>query len=251
MKYDTPGEYTLVYKTVDGCGNKTEQIRTVVANDIKTVLFTDGTLIINERSNDRVANILEHGTVVKEYTPAPYYFHSQNSQPWTDERTQILKIKMGGEVPVPTMQWYFMALPKVKEIDLTGMVFGRDCSFLYTFMGCFELEKINTELINTERTMSLLNAFNECFSLETLDLSGMGTGWMTVMENAFQWCSKLKTIYVNENWWPAAPADSKVFEGCESLVGGDGTAYSIENIYAPYAWIDGRDGKPGYMTVKE
>lgn len=251
MKYTEPGTYELQYRAVDDCGNETIETRTIVVNDVKTALFTDGTLIINERSADRQSNIEEHGAVIKEYRPAPYYFHSQNDQPWTNERTQILKVKMGGEVPVPTLQWYFMALPKVKEIDLTGAVFDIQCGMLYTFMGCYELEKVNMELFNAERTMSMLNAFNECWSLETLDLSGMGTGWLTVMDDTFKYCSKLKTIYVNSNWWTGVPATTPVFEGCTSLVGGNGTRYSEENIYASYAWIDGRDGSPGYMTVKE
>lgn len=33
MKYDAPGEYTLVYKATDECGNETEQIRTIVVEE--------------------------------------------------------------------------------------------------------------------------------------------------------------------------------------------------------------------------
>ena len=71
MKIDTEGTYTLRYTAEDECGNVTTEDRTVNAINItySTVLFTDGTFIINEKSTDRAANIALHGAVTNEYDP--------------------------------------------------------------------------------------------------------------------------------------------------------------------------------------
>ena len=49
MKIDTEGTYTLRYTAEDECGNVTTEDRTVVVENItyRTVLYTDGTFIIN------------------------------------------------------------------------------------------------------------------------------------------------------------------------------------------------------------
>lgn len=48
-----------------------------------TLLYTDGTLMMNEDSSHRAANIAAHGAVVKEYTDFDYNTEliNYNSQP--------------------------------------------------------------------------------------------------------------------------------------------------------------------------
>lgn len=48
MKIDTDGTYTLQYTAEDSCGNETIEERTVIVASPRTVLYTDGTFIINE-----------------------------------------------------------------------------------------------------------------------------------------------------------------------------------------------------------
>lgn len=48
MKINTDGTYTLQYTAVDSCGNETIEERTVIVASPRTVLYTDGTFIINE-----------------------------------------------------------------------------------------------------------------------------------------------------------------------------------------------------------
>ena len=63
MQIDTAGTYTLKYTAEDECGNVTEVEREVVAEQIsyRTVLYTDGTFIINEKDSDQAANEALHG----------------------------------------------------------------------------------------------------------------------------------------------------------------------------------------------
>ena len=63
MHFDTDGVYTLLYTAEDSCGNETIEERTVEVISYNTVLFTDGTFIINEKSTDRAANSALHGAV--------------------------------------------------------------------------------------------------------------------------------------------------------------------------------------------
>ena len=55
---------------------------------------------------------------------------------------------------------------------------------------------------------------------------------------------------MSNNWSVAAVDESSyMFDGCENLVGGNGTTYDSSNIYASYAHIDEADN-PGYLTYK-
>ena len=56
MHFDTNGVYTLLYTAEDSCGNETIEERTVEVFGYSTVLYTDGTFIINEKSTGRDAN---------------------------------------------------------------------------------------------------------------------------------------------------------------------------------------------------
>lgn len=92
--------------------------------------------------------------------------------------------------------------------------------------------------------------FNECSSLATLDLSSWSIPKAMKMEDMFKNCSSLKTIYACEDWPLGEPKGfSPTFDGCISLVGGNGTMYSEMHADAYYACID-RDGTPGYFTAK-
>ena len=71
------------------------------------------------------------------------------------------------------------------------------------------------------------------------------------MAYMFYGCSDLVSIYVSSGWSTAAVLSStNMFNGCTSLVGGQGTTYDANHINQTYAHIDGGTSNPGYFTAK-
>ena len=70
------------------------------------------------------------------------------------------------------------------------------------------------------------------------------------MNYMFNGCSGLTTIYADSDWsTDNVTNSSNMFDGCTSLVGGNGTEYDASHTDAEYARID-RPGQPGYFTEK-
>ena len=109
------------------------------------------------------------------------------------------------------------------------------------------LENLNTSNINNMSKM-----FGNCSSLTELDLRGFDTSNVTDMSMMFYACSNLKTIYVGKGWTTTSGANClKLFKGCTSLVGGNGTPYDSQKTGEEYAREDGglASSTPGYFSV--
>ena len=88
--------------------------------------------------------------------------------------------------------------------------------------------------------------------MTSLDLSSFDTSNVTEMRGMFRYCSGLATIYADEAKWSTANLfffRDDIFDGCTSLVGGNGTVYDSNHTDAEYARID-KPGQPGYFTYK-
>ena len=118
---------TGIYKnntlTVSNVTNNTTC--TVTFSPASTVLYTDGTLIINEKASDRQSNITTHGAVTNEYTPLSnqnaYVFNSYTSQPWESQKTSITSVEIGQTIePTSTAYWFF-ALTNMTSGDFTNL----------------------------------------------------------------------------------------------------------------------------------
>ena len=161
-----------------------------------------------------------------------------------------------------------------ESIDLSNANTEEVTNMTAMFSQCQKLTELNITNFNTEKVKYMSSMFNKCKALENVDLSSFSTpnlSYVDYMFNyceklkvldlssfdmsnvsksgfgyMFQYCSNLKTIYTSEDW-PYYP-DSKLFWGCTSLVGGNGTAYNENNVNMEYARIDGKDGQPGYFT---
>ena len=105
--------------------------------------------------------------------------------------------------------------------------------------------------LNTEDVVNTSRMFQACLLLTSLDLSHFNTANVNRMNNMFSGSSKLTTIYAGDEWSTAAVTNSNaMFNGCTSLVGGQGTAYDADHVDAEYAHIDGGTANPGYFTEK-
>ena len=107
------------------------------------------------------------------------------------------------------------------------------------------------ENLNVSEASSLRYMFGWCRSLETVDLSSFDTSNVEDMSCMFFGCSALKTVFAREfDTDSLNPSGGNyMFDGCESLVGGKGTAYDSTRVDATYARLDGGSSAPGYFTA--
>ena len=153
-----------------------------------------------------------------------------------------------------SMTSMFKNCSSLVSIDLSGM--GSDHIYSYSnmemFKGCTSLKKINMSGYNFGSSSFYGGAggFNDLPSLEEIDLSNVKMNSMTNMPQLFMNCPSLRKIYVSDDWsMDSITLSADMFNGCTSLVGGNGTTYDESNPKdKTYAIIDGTNGQPGYFT---
>jgi len=70
------------------------------------------------------------------------------------------------------------------------------------------------------------------------------------MRRMFYGCYALKTILVGSGWnVDNVTYYDNMFYNCKKLTGGNGTTYQADKTDKTYAFIDGKDGDPGYLTL--
>ena len=152
--------------------------------------------------------------------------------------------------PTSTSYWfYYMSnLQSITGIEYlnTSEVTRMDCMFT----GCSGLTSLDVSRFNTDKVEGMRYMFASCNRLARLDLSNFYTSKVTDMTDMFNGDGSLKTIYVGYGWSTAAVTVSYgMFTNCNSLKGGQGTAYNTSNPKdATYAHIDGGTSNPGYFT---
>lgn len=180
---------------------------------------------------------------------------------------------------VTDMEGMFMNCTSIAHLDLSHFNTSKVTSMPALFFNCTNLQEVNLSNFDTSNVTSMTMMFSGCKSLVTLDLSNFNTSnvkFMNIMfsecsdlkilnigsfdtRNAadnmtmmFQYCGKLETIYVGRKWTATNVGSWAMFNGCNSLVGGQGTKY-IETQYQSgsnqYAHIDGGPSNPGYLTA--
>ena len=110
---------------------------------------------------------------------------------------------------------------------------------------------VGIENLKTPNVTDMYGMFWECWSITSLNLSSFYTESVTDMGSMFAGCRSLTTISVSSGWSTSslfASGSLGMFEGCTSLVGGEGTTYDSSHTDASYAHIDGGSSNPGYLT---
>lgn len=139
--------------------------------------------------------------------------------------------------------------------SLTALGLGHfDTSNVYymdsMFHGCEGLTSLDVSKFTNSKVMYMGGMFMGCNSLTSLDLSNFDTQNVAIMRDMFRSCSSLTTIYVGEKWSVGDNVTSTgMFQGCTSLIGGQGTVYNADHTDHTYAHIDVA-GNPGYLTQK-
>ncbi len=119
------------------------------------------------------------------------------------------------------------------------------------FDGCSSLPSIDLSGFNTANVDRMFGMFENCHSLTRLDLGTFNTAKVNQMTRMFANCDHLKTIYVSDEWSTVSLLYSgRMFAGCNSLVGGQGTTFHDGHVDGGYAHIDGGPSNPGYLTKR-
>ena len=72
---------------------------------------------------------------------------------------------------INSFTYMFDGCIKIKNIDLTSVIFSSPSSMAYVFNGCKSLESVNLSTLNTRQITSANNAFNNCTSLTNIIFS--------------------------------------------------------------------------------
>ena len=289
MVFDEAGTYQIEYTATDECGNTTNAERTVIVEappTYRTVLYTDGTFIINESSRDEAANVAEHGQPTNVYIPFDpngatdvdkYIFSYFDSVLWYNQKSSISSIEIGSEIAPTSCRFWFSECSNCTSINVSHldtrnlksmkeMFYG--CSSLTTldlsnfdtsnvrimqgvFRSCSLLTSVDLSSFNTSNAENMENMFASCNALTSLDLSGFNTSNVEVMSSMFKNSKNIVTIYVSSDFnVTQVTSSSDMFYNCTHLVGGAGTVWSSSYIDKTRAKIDGGVGDEGYFTAK-
>jgi surface protein len=152
--------------------------------------------------------------------------------------------------PTTTYSWFYsmnnlQSITGMKEYLNTSEV----TDMKRMFSSCASLQMLDLTSFNTAKVTDMSEMFSNCNEMTALDLSSFDTHNVTTMHAMFFRCAGLKTIYVGDGWSPQGA--SQMFEGCISLVGGEGTTYDSSHTGYDYAHVDGGTDNPGYLSVKK
>lgn len=153
---------------------------------------------------------------------------------------------------VTDMEEMFFGCKELQELNVSNFRTGSVTNMSSMFNTCTALRNIDVTNFNTSSVTNMSSMFFYCFGLEELDLTSFQTRNVTDMTMMFGFCPALTTIYVNEENWNTVyvSASNDMFQECQKLVGGMGTAWSSDHVGLDYAHIDFGPDNPGYLTAR-
>lgn len=239
MKIDTEGTYTLRYTAEDECGNVTTEDRTVVVAlpvTYRTVLYTDGTLIINESSRDQATNEALHGSATNVYAPfdpdgdtnvEKYIFSSAYDRPWNYKT--LSKAEIGSPIsPYSTANW-FKNSNCPNGVDLTLLDASRVTSMRSMFENCDGVSSLDLSHLDTSAVTDMSYMFFGCDKLATLNVS-IDTSAVTNMESMFGSCDLLTSIDVSSFDTSNVTNMAEMFDGCRSVTNFDLQSFDTKAV---------------------
>ena len=153
---------------------------------------------------------------------------------------------------VTDMSRMFISCQSLTSLDLSSFNTAKVTDMGYIFCGCKKLKSVDLSSFRTENLKDMMGMFKSCESLTILDLSRFKTSQSYILTiDMFKGCKQLQTIYVGSGWNLDNTTNSntsEMFEGCESIVGEQGTTYDADHVDKEYAHIDGGTSNPGYLT---
>lgn len=155
-----------------------------------TTLYEDGTLVINEPSTQRVANMALHGKVMTQYGPATAENNWQHN--WAGD-SRIKKAQFA---------------TAVKPVSMSGW-----------FSGCTGLEEIDWTNLDSSDCTDMSSLFNECSSMRVNDLSQLDTSKVTNFSGMFRAMKPFDGFMEYVNAWDTSSGVNfaSMFSGMKGL----------------------------------
>ena len=236
------------------------------AVNYRTVLYSDGTLIINERSTNREANEREHGTAEFEcepFTGKNYVCTASGAtqQPWYSVQSRIEAVEFGSLIQPTNIGYWFYGCANLASFDATNLDVSKctrmDALFQQAMTASglsVDLDLSGFDLSSLTNSKGLQNVFYKATGIHSIDVSGWVVKSGVACTNMFSVQSRtLTTIYADSktNFGAVTTANSaNMFKNDTGLSGGNGTLYNASYLTATYARLD-KAGSPGYFTLKQ
>ena len=150
---------------------------------------------------------------------------------------------------VTDMGLMFGLCDRITKLDLRNFDTSNVNDMNKMFYKCESMTDLDLSSFETSNVNNMANMFEECKKLKVIDLSSFDTKKVTNITKMFINCPALEDIVVSNTWSNSAVKEgNNVFDGCTSLIGGNGTAYDPDKIDYTYACADTEE-TPGYLTL--
>ena len=151
----------------------------------------------------------------------------------------------------------FNGCTKLKTLNLKNINTSGVTTMAGLFNGLSSIEKLDLGSFDTSNVTNMQGMFSGMTSLKELNLKNFDTSHVSNMRQMFYQDSNLRTILALPSFDTSAVTNgANMFEGCTSLIGGQGTKYVDIEVSDPgqyntvqYALIDGLGGNQGYFTM--
>ena len=214
---------------------------TVTFETISTVLYNDGTLIINENFQNRNDNITKHGSVTKEYeafsNSNSYVLDSSESQLWYNEKNNILSVEIDQVIQPTSTAYWFAELTEMNIADLsnlnTSQVINMNSMFrnAVTNGGDFEvygLSNWDTSKVTNMNSMFLRLGINS-YGWNIGNISKWDTSKVTDMSEMFAYtCPYISSYNLDLSSWDTSSVTNMV--GMFSGAGYNSKSWSVGDL---------------------
>lgn len=211
--------------------------------EFRTVLFSDGTFIINQLSAFSTMDKAMYGEEVKSYPPMDgensYVFIDQNSPYEYLEGEEIpederdLRVIIDDLRNIEDVDAYFIVkygeeegkkktstLWEEEKSLIRSVKFGSTVqpqSMNVWFRGCTNLTSIDVTGLDLSKCTGLWGTFKGCSSLASIDVSAWNLSKAETVSQIFDSCTSLTTLDVSRWQTGTVRSFSRMFEGCERI----------------------------------
>ncbi len=158
------GNNVVPYMRYNGCGY-----------GLYTLLFEDGTFVINLPEDKLLEYGIMHGSVVQSFdpfiNPYDYIFVEPTDRPWHDYVADVTAIEVASEIKPRDMSYWFEGMTNAQTVDVSLIDTSSTQYMIFTFSGCESLSEIDLSTFNTEQLITPYLMFYECYGADVVDLS--------------------------------------------------------------------------------